>query len=306
VQGRGCACVYYGEPSVEAYESLRGCEILVLPPTVEPVEARRVASPRLVLGYVSLLTIGGWEPWAKMVPRDIIVGEWREWGEYVVNACSDEWRKVLDYAVRYVESRGFDGVFLDNLDLVDEYEWMAGCAASLVARVREEHPGAKIMVNRGFSILDSIAPYIDHLLVESYPSYYEGGSYKVWSGDDLVWIVEKIRHAQVLARRYGFGVHALAYGDPGDKTLVSKVCRVVNQYTPGLDVYMAPWLLKKPGVCLDCATTTPRATRSGGAETIRGGRVSISMSPGPLGLAGLGLAAVLALLLLLRLRRGRR
>ncbi len=301
----GCACVYYGEDSVEAYRALRGCKILVLPPLNNPRVARDASGAEAVLGYISLLTIGGWEPWARMVTDDIVVGVRREWGEKVVDVCSGKWRSILEYAAEYVLSRGFDGFFLDNLDLVDEYNWMAGCAASLITFLKRDYRNAIIMVNRGFTILGSIAPYIDQLLVESFPSYYERGAYRVWSNGDLRWIVDRVRWAESLARRYGFGVHALAYGEPGDRKLASTICKIVERYTPGVDVYMAPWLLKKPGRCLECGGATSTTVGAGGTSSRVGGEVSISVSLGPLGIGFAGLTALLALLLALRARRRR-
>ncbi len=311
-----CGCVYYGAYNPQAITSLSECNLLVAPPTLPESLVSRLSEGRIILGYISVATVGGWEPWAVNVTREIIVGRLGAWNETVVNPCSQKWWKIFRGAVDWILSRGYNGVFIDNLDLVDEYPWMKACIINLVRSVKREHPHAVVMVNRGFSILPRIADSIDYLLVESYPSYYDFGAheYRFWKGRDLEWIVSRIREAERLAETHGFRIILLAYGDPADQGMIEEVCRVVEEYTPGLPVYIAPWDLMKPGRCVQCgspietATWTNTTTASVGlGEETRVTRARPTTIPvwEAVGAAVLGATAAF-ILYVFALRRGRR
>jgi len=204
--------VYYGpDPSL-----VDGYHLLILSPLVEPPEGH------LNVGYISLATVGGWEPWANGV-EPIVVGRNEVWDELVVNYSSPLWRrKVLEEAVPYVLSRGFDGVFLDNLDYVDELGGEEDMVA-LVRAIRERYPNITIVVNRGFTIMGEIAPYADYLLFEDFTgSPYDG------------YIV-------AAAREFGLQVLALSY-EPN----VGEICPPSIEFGV-LWNYAADLSLMKPG-----------------------------------------------------------
>ncbi len=268
-----CPCIYYGPVDRETLKRLEGFDLLVLAPTLDPSIVSRLSRGRTTLGYISIATIGGWEPWAGLVPRSIVVGENREWGELIVDACSPEWRRVFTWALRWVSSRGYTGFMLDNLDVADEYPRMKRCIAGLVALARRLYPRAKIMVNRGFSLLDETAPLIDYLLFEDFPSYYDASrrEYRVYTGRDLAWLVSTLKRAETLSHRYGFEIILLAYGDPSDARLVSRICGIVEEYDGGHPLYLAPWSLQSIGVCNPCGRRTSSTRRGGGAAAAEKG-----------------------------------
>ncbi|MCE4602010.1 MAG: endo alpha-1,4 polygalactosaminidase [Desulfurococcales archaeon] len=210
-----------------------GVDYLVLSPLVN---ASRV-SPGVgsTLGYVSLTTVGGWEPWAGSVSGDMIIG-YTSWGDAVVNASDPRWHQIILWeAIPYVLSQGFDGVMLDNLDMVDAYPELTEGVISLIQELREAYPGLVIMVNRGFTILEDVAPHIDALLFEAYGSYYDfsTGQYKPYTGEDLKWIKGTLRSTMEYSRAYGFKVLGLAYGDPEQETwssILETVCSLNSGY----------------------------------------------------------------------------
>ena len=265
-----CPCVYYGRVDAETLRLLERFDLLVLSPVIDPAIVGRLSRSRVTLGYVSVATVGGWEPWARLVPRSIVVGENREWGELIVDACSGAWRRVFTEALRFIASRGFKGFMLDNLDIVDRYPRMKSCIAGLVEHARRLYPHAKIMVNRGFTILDDIARFIDYLLFEDFPSYYDPArrEYRVYTGRDLAWLVSMLRRAERLSEIHGFDIILLAYGDPRDEKLVSRICSIIDEYDGGHPVYLGPWNLQSVGVCNPCRAAGGDTRSSGGGEKV--------------------------------------
>lgn len=98
------------------------------------------------------------------------------WGSHAVDLASKTWQKQLLVYVADAEAQGFDGIMLDTLDSPlfwagqqspERLAVMEQEAISLIKTIRKEHPKLKIMVNRAFSILPSIAGEIDFVLAES-------------------------------------------------------------------------------------------------------------------------------------------
>jgi len=220
--------VYYGGDRVE---ELRKFDLAILSPLLknEVVELNNYGV--ITIGYVSLTTVGCWEPWAKNVSDDMVVGSYVEWGEKIVNACDYRWEKILlNHAIPYVLGKGFKGVFLDNLDMVDNYPFMKNCVIGLIRSIREKYPNIIIVVNRGYTIVEDIAPYVDAVLFESFGTYYDFSKkqYLKWSGGDYVWMVNVAEKLRKLSRKYGIIVLALGYADLNNKTMLNEYCGYVS------------------------------------------------------------------------------
>lgn len=123
-------------------------------------------------------------PRSKVAPGDpVFIGEDPGWpGSYYADASSPRWHRiVLEEEIPYILWLGsglYDGLFLDVLDAVDVYSQrkngrkMIEGMAALVKKIREKYPEKLIMVNRGFTVLEDIAPYIDAVKFEEYTSAY--------------------------------------------------------------------------------------------------------------------------------------
>ena len=67
--------VYYGDSRVE---ELRMFDLAILSPLLEEEIVELNNYGVITIGYVSLTTVGGWEPWAKNVSDDLVVGSYVE------------------------------------------------------------------------------------------------------------------------------------------------------------------------------------------------------------------------------------
>jgi len=250
--------VYYGNIGPSEFQKLSRFDILVLAPTVNDTYVSRLAEHHVVAGYLSLATIGGWEPWAKDVPKSLIIGHNGEWDEAVVNFSSPEWERiVLDDAIPYILSRGFNGIFLDNLDYVDVYPGKKGAMISLIRAIRERYPGIVIIVNRGFSIANEIAPYVNYILFEDFVTYYNfsSGRYEIYDKEDLEWELEQVEKLHSLHTP----ILALSYVNLSNSVQVEKFRGVVCSYAEKYNVsgvYMADVSLQRIGIN-PCEETGP-------------------------------------------------
>ncbi len=245
--------VYYGSDDSELRKLTR-FDLVILSPLIDNESIKYLRDHGVItLGYVSLTTLGGWEPWAASIPPELTVGRIENWNERVMNVCDARWvRVILDEAEPYVLSKGFDGVFLDNLDIVDEYPWMKDCIINLIRMIRDRYPKAVIIVNRGFSIVREIAPYIDAILYEDFGTYYDfkEHKYRKWRGSEYEWMISVAEMLRNLSRTYGVKILALGYADLNNETMLEEYCSYV--YTLALKYGFVPYVA---GINLDKVNT---------------------------------------------------
>ena len=224
--------VYYG---AEWNPLLTRFDVAIVSPLFEHVDKLNDAGV-LTVGYLSLCTLGDWEPWRGSVKDEWVVGFWEEWGERVVNVCEPGWRRVLlDEAIPFLVERGFRGVMLDNADMVDRYPWMRDSMAKLIESIRETYPDLYIIQNRGFSILNETCRYIDALLFEDFGTLYD---FEAEAYRPLTWreLRETMKNASRVLELGGgrLEVFALAYADPNKpltmRLYMSLVDKLASRY----------------------------------------------------------------------------
>ncbi|MCB0352317.1 MAG: endo alpha-1,4 polygalactosaminidase, partial [Bdellovibrionales bacterium] len=73
----------------------------------------------LVLGYVSAGTIERGRPWTKRLRKRFSIGYWPDWDEWFAAVRKARFRRYfLNKIAAPVLEKGFDGLFLDNVDMI--------------------------------------------------------------------------------------------------------------------------------------------------------------------------------------------
>ena len=261
--------VYYGQIAPTDLGKLNKFGILIIPPTVDPQYVSFLSNTSTVVGYLSLATVGGWEPWANDLPGDIVMGSNGRWSEEIIDFSSPEWRSIiLNRAIPYILSRGFDGVFLDNVDYVDVYPTKKEAMVELIRAIREHYPRMTIIVNRGFSIKEEIAPYVDYFLLEDFVSYYNFSTkrYEIFSKNDLEWEFGELKKLQTLH----VSLLALSYVDLNNKTQIEEFSKIICSYAEEYnvsEVYLTDVSLQRIGINPCIRTTAPGQSTWGTSRT---------------------------------------
>lgn len=192
------------------------------------------ASPRAVkpapraqlFAYVSIGEVHPSRPWRKEVPPKLVLGKNGAWGSEFVDVGNPAWAALLlDKVFEPLWKAGYRGFFLDTLDshLVvakDEparVRARAGIAA-LIAEVKKRHPDARLLANRGFELLDAIAPHLEGLVVESLFETHTGAGkgYAPVAPTETAALRARIDAART---KHGLPVVVIDYVDPRDKPL---------------------------------------------------------------------------------------
>jgi hypothetical protein len=140
------------------------------------------------------------------VPKDWIKSKNKSWNSRVVDINNKHYQNFLIKELEKLRKQGFKNFFFDTLDSFYFYsktpEAIAKSQKSLsefINRVHRKFPKSKIIVNRGFDIIDNIHNSITAVLLES---YYRGLSgdpkspYKAVNEEARKWLdlqIDKIR-----------------------------------------------------------------------------------------------------------------
>ncbi len=234
----------------------------ILHPTVELEMSELVASGHRSYGYLS---IGEIAPDALYRQRAIASGVKRPmkntvWNSEVVDLSDPAWRQfVVEDLAREISERGFSGFFLDTMDAVDMLANQFPDQATsyrdgligIVKSLRESYPDKRIVVNRGFSVMDGIKDSIDGVLVESVFGTFrhDSGDYLDVKASDTEYLLNRLKPWH----ESGLGVYVLDYASPDDVPRAMELSRRAEEQgfhslisTPALDGQIVAPLRKIP------------------------------------------------------------
>jgi hypothetical protein len=96
------------------------------------------------------------------------------WKSWYANTNDPAWRanRVAE-AKRLVEEYGFDGIFLDVLNVSEIYPESRLGMLQMIRDLREALPEAVIVMNQGFDLVAESAPLVDGFMMESFTATYD-------------------------------------------------------------------------------------------------------------------------------------
>lgn len=203
---RSVAFHYGGEPPLELMSVF---DWAVLDPLGVPTAsaAARVA-PALPIAYLGVGETHGGAPWSRRIDERWVLGRNPSWGGRIMDVASPRWRALLlEEIVPEIFARGFKGLFLDALDshvavlpagAERDERWAA--LAALIKALRVRFPEAVLIANRGFEVLDEVAPALTAVAAESLFAGYDPAAerYREVSKNDRAWLSGQLGRARAL------------------------------------------------------------------------------------------------------------
>jgi uncharacterized protein (TIGR01370 family) len=155
-----------GRSGADLAAQFKGFDLVVLDGT--DVSAEAVAALRaqgaVVLAYANVGAIEEDRPWSEAA-RAYRLDYWEQWNEWYADVTRPGFRTlVTDTIVAPMLAKGVDGLFLDNVDMVDTHPAqraaMVGLVAQLSATVRAK--GQLLFAQNGEdATVDAVLPYLD-------------------------------------------------------------------------------------------------------------------------------------------------
>lgn len=117
----------------------------------------------IVLGYLSIGTVEPYRPWfATARDRGWLLDRWEDWDEYYADVSAPGLRTLLLGEARAELAKGFDGLFLDNVDMVEDHPAQAVGMRQLVADLdRAVGSGRSLFAQNGDASIDAVADHLD-------------------------------------------------------------------------------------------------------------------------------------------------
>jgi uncharacterized protein (TIGR01370 family) len=199
---------YYGA-SVPA-KDFKNLDLVVFDRRYHP-KFKSLQPDTIILAYVTVGEVYDDVPEKVLLEKDkLLLFQQDHWKSHGVDITSPRWRAMVMGYVDDAVAKGFDGVMLDTIDTPREWseknaperaDAMHAASVMLIDDIRARHPGIKIMLNRGLSIIPEVASKIDYVLAESILTQVNvsTGQFGVLSPTSYTQAVNNLRRATASA-----------------------------------------------------------------------------------------------------------
>lgn len=202
--------------------------------------------------YVSLGEADRWRNDAA-VPQSAIVSENKQWNSDVIDLTDPAWGNyIVEQRIRPLWKQGYRAVFLDTLD---SYRLFAKTDAqataeqkalvALIKRIHDTFPGIKLLLNRGFEVLDQVHSDVVGVAAESLFQSWDAGrsTYGQVNAADRQYLLNKLL---AVKNQYGLPAIAIDYVAPKDRALARTTAKKIA--AKGLIPWVTDGALDQVGV----------------------------------------------------------
>jgi len=207
--------------------------------------------PNKMVAYVS---VGEIEPWRKTkTPYDPswIISENKTWNSLIADLRKEAYQKFIFERIAHLYKQGYRNFFLDTMDAYhvtaknrELFEKQQKALIGFVHKLHQKYPNAKLIINRGFEILESIKGDVTAVVAESLLQRYDHAqkAYLPVPKADRTWLLAQLHKAKKL----GLDVISIEYTDQGTvarRKLAQKIKKM------GFIPYVTDGLLQEQGEC---------------------------------------------------------
>ena len=171
-----------------------------------------------VFAYLSIGEVSPSRKWYKQVQPEWILGRNNVWDSEVLDLTNPAWQAfLLDTLVAPLAQKGYDGLFLDTLDSYylyskdqEERQRQARALADILKTIKQRYPQMRLIANRGFEAMPTIAPLLEAVVVESLYASWDNANklYHPADPEGRIWLLQQIEGLQ---RDYGMEIIIIDY-----------------------------------------------------------------------------------------------
>lgn len=206
------------------------------------------------VAYLSLGEIANAHPLQKTIPRQWLLNGNQEWQSRLLDlrlAEVQQW--MLQHRLQPLLEKGFDGVFLDTLDSFHRlpqatHDDFRRSIVRLIAQMRQQLGNQRVLwVNRGFDMLDGLAPQINGVVFESLFRGYRNArqAYEKVDDESRQWLLHQVD----LVLQRGLPVVAIDYLPDQLAAQSLAVAKSISGY--GIQPYITDGHLTRIGTTLE-------------------------------------------------------
>ena len=207
--------------------------------------------PEKMVAYVS---VGEIEPWRKTKTAydpSWIISENRTWNSLIADLRKDAYQAFIFERIEELYKKGYRNFFLDTMDAYHVtakdkklFQLQQKALIKFIHTLHQKYPKSKIIVNRGFELIDKIHNDIDAVVAESLFNRYnhDQKSYVNVPKADREWLLKNFKKA----KKYNLDVISIEYSDKSTKERIA-IAKKVKKL--GFIAYVTDGLLQEQGEC---------------------------------------------------------
>jgi len=147
------------------------------------------------------------------------------WNSWYADTRSKKWREYIvnKKAKAVLVDKNCDGIFLDTVDTAQLYCESRNGMIKLIKELRDTYPKAIIIQNRGFTVIEDSAKYVDGLMYEAFSVHFNfvKKKYNRLPNADLRWSKQMAQNTLApIMKKTGLVVLSLDYAEPEQKQLI--------------------------------------------------------------------------------------
>ncbi|MEM7255917.1 MAG: endo alpha-1,4 polygalactosaminidase [Pseudomonadota bacterium] len=233
---------YYGaNPPASVLSQFQ--RIVVEPDNVTPEQHRALRQHGgQTYGYISIGEIGPTREWYDKLPDSATFGVNASWNSKVMDLSSTDWQRFVLQRVSELVNRGYNGLFMDTLDSYQLYaetqaqrQQQEQGLSNLLYRIKRQYPNLNLIANRGFEVMDQIAPYLEGVAAESLFTGWNNntGKYVEVPENDRQWLLTKLQQIQ---QQHDLDIIAIDYLPPAERSRAREVAADI------IELGFIPWV----------------------------------------------------------------
>lgn len=248
--------IYQNEPELA---SLASFDVVVLDAETKLSPFALRERKKRVFGYVSLGEVENHRAhYSKALEAQLTLKENKSWpGSYYVDVRNPEWARLLiEEVIPPMVRKGFNGLFLDTLDNVEDLEnenpktylGMKDAAIELVRLIHAHYPTLSLIQNRGYQLLPHTAASIEYVLAECVHSCWNETQKKYVRVEEEGRAWQKSWLLKAKAVSPSLSILSLDYWDPADVLEVSTLYREAREqgFVPYVSVRALDRVVEEP------------------------------------------------------------
>jgi hypothetical protein len=234
---------YYGSrPPVEDLRHFD--QIVVQPSQILPHEKAALLNlDSLIFAYISFGEIARNSEDMPRIKTKWSIGVNPAWNSLVMNMNDPAWHEyLLEHHFGRLWRDGYRAFFLDTVDSYlivtsegKQREEQEKGLVALLAEVKRRFPGCKLILNRGFEVLDRAAKYADGMVAESLFHGFDPvtGKHAPTKKENREWLLKQLKRTQ---DEFNVPVTVLDYVEPGNWAEAEKTARQI------IELGFMPWV----------------------------------------------------------------
>lgn len=234
LEGRDIAFYYGSRPPIEDLRHFD--QIVIQPSQILPHERTALLNldSSIVFAYVSFGEIARNSEDMKHIDTEWALGINPAWNSLVMDMTDPAWREyLLEQHFNRLWRDGYRAFFLDTFDSYlivtsegKQREEQEAGLVSLLAEVKQRFPGCKLILNRGFEVLDRASQYADGIVAESLFHGFDPvtGKHAPTKEENREWLINAMTRAQ---NEFKVPATVLDYVDPGNWDEAEKTAREI-------------------------------------------------------------------------------